>query len=135
MTDTWPLLFLSHADQFSKRLDGLQKGLRPCDENIRVEQALSGEIRLDWSNTAVVTFGLFDPALVLAKRRYEAHFISKLTDCDGENSETDSSLDFAKDCCYITADQHDELTCLSQEIGKMLGSMIKHPETFLITAR
>src|SRR5437763_7830741 len=26
-----------------------------------------------------------------AKRRYEAHFISKLTDCDGENSETDSS--------------------------------------------
>jgi four helix bundle protein len=33
-----------------------------------------------------------------AKRRYEAHFISKLTDCDGENSETDSSLDFARDC-------------------------------------
>ena len=32
-----------------------------------------------------------------SKRRYEAHFISKLTDCDGENSETDSSLDFAKD--------------------------------------
>src|ERR1700730_14442722 len=30
-----------------------------------------------------------------AKRRYEAHFVSKLTDCDGENSETDSSLDFA----------------------------------------
>ena len=29
-----------------------------------------------------------------AKRRYEAHFISKLTDCDGENSETDSSLSF-----------------------------------------
>ncbi|MBU4211508.1 MAG: four helix bundle protein [Verrucomicrobia bacterium] len=33
-----------------------------------------------------------------AKRRYEAHFVSKLTDCDGENSETDSSLDFARDC-------------------------------------
>jgi len=40
-----------------------------------------------------------------AKRRYEAHFISKLTDCDGENSETDSSLDFARDCGYISA-QH-----------------------------
>ena len=36
-----------------------------------------------------------------AKRRYEAHFISKLTDCDGENSETDSSLDFAEDCRYL----------------------------------
>jgi four helix bundle protein len=33
-----------------------------------------------------------------AKRRYEAHFVSKLTDCDGENSETDTCLDFAKDC-------------------------------------
>ena len=33
-----------------------------------------------------------------AKRRYTAHFVSKLTDCDGENSETDSSLDFARQC-------------------------------------
>ena len=32
-----------------------------------------------------------------AKRRYEAHFVNKLSDCDGENSETDSSLDFARD--------------------------------------
>jgi four helix bundle protein len=38
-----------------------------------------------------------------AKRRYEAHFVSKLTDCDGENSETDSSLDFARDCGYLQA--------------------------------
>lgn len=37
-----------------------------------------------------------------AKRRYEAHFISKLTDCDGENSETETSLDFARDCGYIS---------------------------------
>jgi four helix bundle protein len=66
-----------------------------------------------------------------AKRRYEAHFISKLTDCDGENSETDSSLDFAKDCRYITFDQHHELTSLSREIGRMLGSMIKTPRAFL----
>lgn len=29
-----------------------------------------------------------------AKRRYEAHFISKLTDCDGEANETDTSLDW-----------------------------------------
>jgi four helix bundle protein len=67
-----------------------------------------------------------------AKRRYEAHFVNKLTDCDGENSETDSSLDFAKDCRYVTREQHDELTSLCQEIGKMLGSMIKTSHTFLI---
>jgi four helix bundle protein len=68
-----------------------------------------------------------------AKRRYEAHFISKLTDCDGENSETDSSLDFAKDCGYITPEQHTELVLLCEEIGKMLGSMLKNPSSFLIS--
>jgi len=68
-----------------------------------------------------------------AKRRYEAHFISKLTDCDGENSETDSSLDFAKDCGYITVEQHIELTSLCSEIGKMLGGMINNPRPFLIS--
>ena len=67
-----------------------------------------------------------------AKRRCEAHFISKLTDCDGENSETDSSLDFARDCYYITAEQHTEPTSLSGEVGKMLGSMIKNPDSFLL---
>lgn len=66
-----------------------------------------------------------------AKRRYEAHFISKLTDCDGENSETDSSLDFARDCRYITSEIHNELASLCLEVGKMLGSMIKAPGTFL----
>jgi four helix bundle protein len=70
-----------------------------------------------------------------AKRRYEAHFISKLTDCDGENSETDSSLDFAKDCNYITSEQHTVLTSLCKEIGKMLGSMINKPNPFLTSDR
>lgn len=68
-----------------------------------------------------------------AKRRYEAHFTSKLTDCDGESNETDTSLDFALDCEYITPEQHSKLTKLNAEIGKMLGKMITKPESFLIT--
>jgi four helix bundle protein len=36
-----------------------------------------------------------------AKRRYEAHFVSKLTDADGENGETETWLDFAYDCSYF----------------------------------
>ena len=68
-----------------------------------------------------------------AKRRYPAHFVSKLTDCDGENSETDTSLDFALDCGYITNEKHAELTSLNHEIGKMLGAMLKSPEKFLLT--
>lgn len=70
-----------------------------------------------------------------AKRRYEAHFTSKLTDCDGENSETDSSLDFAKDCKYITPQQHATLINLCQEVGRMLGSMLTQPSSFLIGGR
>jgi len=68
-----------------------------------------------------------------AKRRYEAHFVSKLTDCDGENSETDSSLDFAKACEYISADEHQVLTAKCAEIGRMLGRMLKKSQSFLIT--
>jgi four helix bundle protein len=68
-----------------------------------------------------------------AKRRCEAHFVSKLTDCDGENSETDSSLDFARDCQYITQEQHADLVALCREVGKMLGSMINNPRSFLIS--
>lgn len=67
-----------------------------------------------------------------AKRRYEAHFISKLTDCDGENSETASSLDFALACNYISTEKHKELTSISQEIGRMLGAMLNKPEGFLL---
>jgi four helix bundle protein len=65
-----------------------------------------------------------------AKRRYEAHFVSKLTDCHGENAETDSSWDFARDCGYITDSQHDELAALNRKVGRMLGSMIKNPSPF-----
>jgi four helix bundle protein len=70
---------------------------------------------------------------VWAKRRYAAHFVSKLTDCDGENSETDTSLDFAHDCGYITAAENADLINLSAEIGRMLGSMIENPTPFLLT--
>lgn len=69
-----------------------------------------------------------------AKRRYAAHFVSKLTDCDGENSETDTSLDFAKDCGLITTEQHKILTTQSREIGRMLGSMLQNPTSFILNS-
>ena len=67
-----------------------------------------------------------------AKRRYEAHFISKLTDCDGECAETDTSLDFAKDCGYITVEVHEDLVSKNRSIGRMLGKMLQSPQSFLI---
>jgi four helix bundle protein len=60
-----------------------------------------------------------------AKRRYEAHFISKLTDSDGENSETDSSLDFARDCGSLSADGQPGFGKKCGKVGRMLGLMMK----------
>ena len=65
------------------------------------------------------------------KRNYPKHFSVKITNSDGEASETIVCLDFAKDCSYITEDIHQDLTTRYEEVGKMLGSMANHPENFL----
>lgn len=67
-----------------------------------------------------------------AKRMYPPHFVNKLTDCDGEVNETDTSLDFAKDCEYLTPEEHRELVALCAEVGRMLGAMIQNPGPFLL---
>ena len=67
-----------------------------------------------------------------AKRRYEAHFLSKLTDADGEINETDTWLDFARDCGYLSDEHHQRLVASSREIRAMLGSMLNNPDPFLL---
>jgi four helix bundle protein len=56
----------------------------------------------------------------------------KLTDCDGENSETDTWLDFAKDCAYLEESDYSRLKKSCSAVGKMLGSMLKKPGPFLL---
>ena len=67
-----------------------------------------------------------------SKRRYDAHFIMKLTDCDGENSETDTWLNFAKDCGYLTSADYDRLAERCRSVGKMLGAILNNPTPFLL---
>ena len=64
------------------------------------------------------------------KRRYPAHFVSKLTDADAEATETLIWLDFALQCGYIEAPAQRNLSTQYEAIGKMLGSMISRPEKF-----
>ena len=68
-----------------------------------------------------------------AKRRYEAHFVSKLTDCDGEINETDTALDFAHDCGFLGAEDHARLSAVCTEVRRMLGAMLTNPAPFLIS--
>jgi four helix bundle protein len=67
-----------------------------------------------------------------AKRRYEAHFLSKPTDAAGENGETKTWLDFAYDCKYLSKGDHVIFTEKCREVGAMLGSMINEPSSFIL---
>lgn len=67
-----------------------------------------------------------------SKRRYEAYFLSKLSDCDGENSETDTWLDFARDCGDLSLAEHQRLVSDCNRIGAMLGGVLRKPGPFLI---
>ena len=69
------------------------------------------------------------------KRIYPKHFVSKLSDSDGECAETMVHLDFAKDCGYLNENTHKELNELYLQIGKMLGSMMQNPEKFTATTK
>jgi four helix bundle protein len=64
------------------------------------------------------------------KKRYPRMFISKLVDADGEATETQVWLDFAHDCGYLSNSRRLELRNGYEEVGRMLGGMISHPEKF-----
>ena len=54
------------------------------------------------------------------KRRYPAHFVSKLTDSDGENAETQHWLVTAYDCGYLDQGTFQSLVRQSEDIGAKL---------------
>lgn len=64
------------------------------------------------------------------KRIYPKHFVSKLTDADGECSETTVWLDFALNCEYISKEKYELIINQYNEVGRMLGGMMQNPEKF-----
>ena len=64
------------------------------------------------------------------KRRYEAHFVSKLSDSDAEQAETQHWLYTALACKHIEPEDHAGLLEKCRDIGRMLGSMINKPSSF-----
>ena len=69
------------------------------------------------------------------RRRYRAHLVSKLTDSDSENTETQVHLDMAVACGYATAEEVKPLLSLSDEVGLMLNSLIENPEKMMLKKR
>ena len=66
-----------------------------------------------------------------AKRRYPAHFVSKLTDADGEAQETSHWLATAMACGYISTPEQSALQFQLDAIGGKLGKMMSKPESFI----
>lgn len=64
------------------------------------------------------------------KRRYPRHFISKLTDADGEDSETCVWLDYAFACDYFNREDFEKLEKEVIDIGKLINFMINNPDKF-----
>ena len=65
-----------------------------------------------------------------AKRRYPAHFLSKLTDADGELQETLHWLASARACGYLPDADHTGMVGALAQVGRLLGSMINRHESF-----
>ena len=66
------------------------------------------------------------------KRRYVAHFISKLTDSDSEQAETRHWLKTALECGYLSKDQEAELQKKYADLGGMLGKMINNADQWCL---
>src|SRR4051812_24560054 len=68
------------------------------------------------------------------KRRYQAAFISKLSDSETEAAETQVWIEFAVKCDYLNRDRAETLYRAYDDILRTLVGMITHPETWVIDA-
>ena len=65
------------------------------------------------------------------KRRYPAHFVSKLSDSDGEQNETRHWLKSSVLCKYLSDSDFERLVSTCKTIGRKLGNMMQHPEKWV----
>lgn len=113
------LLVYQKARELSKEIFELSKRF-PRDETFSLTNQIRRSSRSIGANIAEAW----------AKRKYERHFLSKLTDADGEQQETLHWIGTAVDCGYVAAPPAKELENRCAEIGRMLGGMMEKAELF-----
>jgi four helix bundle protein len=112
-SDFHDLIVYQHARAVSREIFVLSKGFPKeemfslTDQIRRCSRSVGAQIAESW-----------------AKRRYERHFISKLSDADGEQMETRHWLGEAADCGYITSEIAQRLASRLESIGRMLNQMM-----------
>lgn len=113
------LIVYQKSRQVSRTAFKLSKAF-PKDEAFSLTSQLR---RSSWSIGAQITEAW-------AKRRYQAHFISKLTDADAEQQETQHWVEIAEECEYLSSEGSKELLYDLLQIGRMLNSMIEKANQF-----
>ena len=122
---------LKHADSFRdlvvyQKCRSLAKEIKVLTQSFPKEENFSLTDQVRRSSRAIGA----NIAESWAKRRYEKHFISKLTDSDGEQMETQHWIGTALDCEYIDQKSHDQLIAKCLEIGRMLNGMMDKADMF-----
>ena len=70
------------------------------------------------------------PGRRLQEERYPAHFVSKISDSDTENSETNVWIDFSLSCKYIFEEKHKQMQLRNEGIGRLLNHMMNNPDKY-----
>lgn len=65
------------------------------------------------------------------KREYRSYFVSKSSDADMENSETQTWLEFSLACEYLEEEKFNQLISQSEEVGRLLNHMVENPEKYV----
>ena len=68
------------------------------------------------------------------KRRYEAAFVSKLSDAESEGAESQTWTEFARRCHYLSSEDAADLDERYEHILGQLVSMIEHPTDWVVGA-
>lgn len=117
----WELEVYKLCSQLTKEIFELSKTFPKeemyslTDQIRRASRSVGGQIAEAWG-----------------KRKYEKHFVSKLTDANGEQLETQQWLKTARDCSYLATDVADNLLNGYLSVGSMLDSMMKKSSWFKI---
>ena len=97
-----------------------------CSQNFPKEETYSLTDQIRRSSRSVGA----QIAEAWAKRRYKKHFISKLTDADGEQQETRHWIETAHDCGYLSEAHNKDWLERYTSVGRMLNSMINKADRF-----
>ena len=117
-------LILSHKELHVYQLAyKLAMGIFHISKGFPIEERYSLTDQIRRSSRSVTT----NIAEAFRKRRYEKAFIAKLSDSEGEAAETQTWLDYARDCGYLNSDICEIYNKEYEHVIGMLVNMINNP--------